>query len=609
VSYSGNGTQKNFDITWTDYTDAQTEITVYTISAVGVVTTATYTTDYTIADGQVVFGTAPASGVTVRIERDPDYTSNGLWGFGRIVQYISPTIINLLVLSDLNGIQPSTEWQLGAFSTTTGYPRTVAFHEQRLAFGGTTSNPDMIFISALGNAMDHSPDGYTFTGTVSANNALTLTAAANKLTTIEWLSSRVNLIVGTSSSVFELVSPTSGLSALELPSVLKRNENGTRRGTNAVQIGSSVIYTNRTGNRLLDLNYDITISSLEALDMSILASHLFSSPIKRIAYQTEPDQIIWLLCEDGSLYTCTYVRESQMRAFARQNFGGTIDDIISMVDGSYTSVYLAVNRNGVRSLEKVMQRFTGESLEDAWFVTNGSSYDATQENGCYVDQVTGTGILTAADSVFDPNDVGRYIQFTVQNVGLRIKNYIGPTSVQVEIGGTLTSSAVDGGDWVYPVTTLSGLAHLAGQEVSILGDGFDLGTATVGGGGDLTLPIACTKVVVGLPFDATFTTSDFAVDGQQGSMLAHLRRVRQAKLNLYKSYGGSISHEGTSSAALLTDRMPLTMGGRAELYTGWLTADLENDGDELGGKFTVTSQGAYPLTVCGVVLKCLIGDL
>ena len=40
----------------------------------------------------------------------------------------------------------STDWALGAFSTTTGHPSAVAFYEQRLVFASTTQQPQTFFL-------------------------------------------------------------------------------------------------------------------------------------------------------------------------------------------------------------------------------------------------------------------------------------------------------------------------------------------------------------------------------------------------------------------------------------------------------------------------------
>jgi hypothetical protein len=40
----------------------------------------------------------------------------------------------------------STDWALGAFSDTTGYPSCVTFFEQRLVFAATLSQPQTLYL-------------------------------------------------------------------------------------------------------------------------------------------------------------------------------------------------------------------------------------------------------------------------------------------------------------------------------------------------------------------------------------------------------------------------------------------------------------------------------
>ncbi len=59
------------------------------------------------------------------------------------------------------------EYQLGAFSGTTGHPACVAFFEQRLVFANTTNQPQTLFFSVSG-------DYTNFTAGVADDSALDL---------------------------------------------------------------------------------------------------------------------------------------------------------------------------------------------------------------------------------------------------------------------------------------------------------------------------------------------------------------------------------------------------------------------------------------------------
>ena len=64
-------------------------------------------------------------------------------------------------------------WQYGAFNATSGYPRSVCLHEQRLCFGGTKAQPNTIWCSAIG-------DFENFELGVNASDAVQFTLAASE---------------------------------------------------------------------------------------------------------------------------------------------------------------------------------------------------------------------------------------------------------------------------------------------------------------------------------------------------------------------------------------------------------------------------------------------
>jgi hypothetical protein len=67
-------------------------------------------------------------------------------------------------------------------------------------------------------------------------------------------------------------------------------------------------------------------------------------------------------------------------------------------------------------------------------------------------------------------------------------------------------------------TTLSGLDHLEGLEVTLWGDGANMGTAVVSGGA-VTFPSAKAKRVAGLPYQGLYRSSKLALGAQGGTAL------------------------------------------------------------------------------------------
>jgi hypothetical protein len=86
-----------------------------------------------------------------------------------------------------------------------------------------------------------------------------------------------------------------------------------------------------------------------------------------------------------------------------------------------------------------------------------------------------------------------------------------------------------------PATTISGLSHLEGKTVSILGDGAVMPQAVVTGGA-ITLQQAVSKAQIGLPITADAQTLPVALD-TPGFAQGNKMNVSEVWLRIYKSSG------------------------------------------------------------------------
>jgi hypothetical protein len=95
----------------------------------------------------------------------------------------------------------STDWSLGAFSDTTGYPSCVTFYEQRLVFAGTEAQPQTLYFSRSG---DYENMDENRGGTIADDDAIIYTIASNQVNAIRFLSATRTLIVGTVGGEFSV---------------------------------------------------------------------------------------------------------------------------------------------------------------------------------------------------------------------------------------------------------------------------------------------------------------------------------------------------------------------------------------------------------------------
>ena len=92
-----------------------------------------------------------------------------------------------------------------------------------------------------------------------------------------------------------------------------------------------------------------------------------------------------------------------------------------------------------------------------------------------------------------------------------------------------------------PVTRLSGLWHIEGEEVAIYADGNVLPRQTVTNGA-ITIDAPASTVVIGLPFDAEIETLELYSATQTGPLFTKNRKIGRVFLQVDKTRGLCIAH-------------------------------------------------------------------
>ena len=106
-------------------------------------------------------------------------------GFVKITGFTSSTQVaadvkSTLPASVVGSSNPTTKWSEGAFSSVRGFPKALAFYEERLFFAGTTHQPQTIFGSVSADFENHTP------GT-NDDDAVNVTIASDQVNVIKHL--------------------------------------------------------------------------------------------------------------------------------------------------------------------------------------------------------------------------------------------------------------------------------------------------------------------------------------------------------------------------------------------------------------------------------------
>ena len=138
-------------------------------------------------------------------------------------------------------------------------------------------------------------------------------------------------------------------------------------------IGDRILFVQSQGSRIRDLGYEMASDSYTGSDVTLLASHIFSGrKIKEWCYQQEPDSIIWIVTECGSLISLTYMKEHNIAAFARHPLGALAkaESIACVKTPMGDIVYLTIIRNGIKTIEE-MRPQENASQEYAFYLDGG----------------------------------------------------------------------------------------------------------------------------------------------------------------------------------------------------------------------------------------------
>lgn len=126
-------------------------------------------------------------------------------------------------------------------------------------------------------------------------------------------------------------------------------------------------------------------------------------------------------------------------------------------------------------------------------------------------------------------------------------------------------------------STMTGLSHLNGKTVGLLGDGKVLAPATVSAG-SVSLGETCTVVLAGLPYTSTLEPSILDIPNMEdGHSRGRMRRIDRVIVSLQKSLGGEVSTDGNQWNHLITPTwQDLYPSKWNYLYTQDLPGDTES---------------------------------
>ena len=491
------------------------------------------------------------------------------------------------------------EWSLGAFSKTTGFPRAVAFYEQRLVFAGTSEQPQTLFFSQGG-------DFENFESGTAADDGMVYTIGSNTVNVIRFLASTRNLIVGTSGG--EFVVRASGADEAITPTniQIKQQTSHGAADMTPMQAGNAVLFVQRAKRKVLELQFNFDVDGYIAPDVALISEHITENGLEELAYQQEPDSILWTRRGDGQLACMTYKREEKVIGWSRQIIGGVfgtgnaIVESIASIPGDLDEdqVWVAVKRtiNGAtkRYVEFIRDFDFGTDVNNAIFVDSSLTFTgvtSTLAGDEAADQTT----ITLADASSFPSsgaikigtEVITYTGKSTNDLTGCVRGVVGPAAAHSS-GATVTQATL----------SLSGLSHLEGQTVSILGDGSVHPDKTVSSGA-VTLERYVTKAHAGLSYNSTLQTLRVDAGSAMGTSQGKIKRINELTVRLFRSVGLKVGRDANNLDIVPFRSSATAMDAPIALFTGDKEIELNGNYDT-DGQLTIRQDQPLPMNILAV---------
>jgi hypothetical protein len=265
------------------------------------------------------------------------------FGVCQITEYVSATVANIRIVSPMGGKGATLDWYPGLFGPYLPGPTAIEVYEGRLWLAGGSR----IYASVS--------DEYTsFDASITGDSAaITRTIGFGPVGDVSWLIGGDVLMMGLSAEEVQV------LSNGDFDSITPTNiriQRGTNRGAAAIkpEVIDQVIYFVQRGTKKLYALSGLRGEQIAARDVTLIHPDITDPGVKRLVYVSEPEPRLYLLLTDSSLRVLLFDDVENVLAWSRITIGGsvTVHDLASSPSTSDDEVYMVVERNSIRSIER-----------------------------------------------------------------------------------------------------------------------------------------------------------------------------------------------------------------------------------------------------------------
>ena len=319
----------------------------------------------------------------------------------------------------------------------------------------------------------------------------------------------------------------------------------TTRGCSTVEplmIGGRIVFVQGRGSTVRDMAYSYETDSYGGNDLTLLAKHIIENvQIVDSAYKQEPDSTIYFVRSDGSMACLSYIMEQKVYAWSTIETQGKIEAVAAVQEGDEDIIYLVVQRE--------------------------------------INGVTVRNIEYLAKNPAKSNNPDDYIM---------LDNAIEYSTAEKSSGETEIDAA-----------------ELAGEKVTVIGDGRMYSELTVSQDGTVTLPAAVQHAFIGLPYRSIVELPNVEIKTGDGTMQGRKKQISNCILRLSNSLGGMVGPDINTMDLMNYDEQNVV--SNIKLFTGDKHMTLPIGGFNNEGRVIIVTDEPYPFNLLAVVREVSFG--
>ncbi|RWP08613.1 MAG: hypothetical protein EOR00_32895 [Mesorhizobium sp.] len=461
--------------------------------------------------------------------------SDAIWRWARIISRTSTTVVTIRLYGHaLPNLSPIARWRLGTF-VPGKYVQSGSLYEERLAFSRKFS----VYASATGDFENFA------TGEEDDDALEFVQAGGGQANDITWIAeSDGALVIGTLGGIRALSG--SGIDEALTPSSFKNRRSRTFgcAPLRPVDAGQSFLFVTRSRKSIAELTQSAT-GKFTSEDVGQVSEHIPKQGVVELAFQTDPDPLLWFPLDNGELGGYTHQPSQEVRGMHRHRIAGSFSGS-AFSDSAWGMVESAVVTPGQ------------DGNDDLWLIVKRTIGGATRRT------------IEIKSVPFEYGEVA--------------------DAFEVDCGLTYSGVAT---------VTVTGLDHLNGETVDALADGIVYHGLTVAAGA-VSLPggAMAAKWQVGLPYEASADTLELDVGGRDGSIVGRRKKVAKVILSLFEADTTGLEITSMQRGRWEPVRVPSVVApdSSANLFTGNVEVPID-DSWEGQGRVRIRHTNPTPCTI------------